>query len=107
MAKYCGMIGFSMMVDHGHGVWEEELVEKKYYGEINRNTKQWQTSDKLNDNLVISNEISILANSFMKSNVGAMRYVTWEGMKWKINSATIDYPRITLVLGGLYNEQTA
>ena len=42
--------------------------------------------------------------SFIKENLGAMKYVRWQGVNWKITNAEIQYPRIILTIGGEYHE---
>lgn len=103
MAKFCGKVGFSMTSETAPGIWTEQITEKTYYGDTLRNTRRWDNASNVNDNLVISNQISIIADSFAYQNIGAMRYVSYCGSLWKITTADISYPRITLTLGGLYN----
>lgn len=104
MAKFCGMIGFAETVEIRPGVWDEQITEKGlYFGDEIRNVRQLQSSDHTNDNINISNEISIVADPYANQNFHSMRYVQYMGAKWKITSVSVQYPRLTLTLGGLYN----
>lgn len=103
MAKYCGNIGFAKSADDGHGVWEEVITEKKYYGDVLRNTRRWSGNDKIVEDITISNQFSILADSFAKSNIGAMKYITYLGERWKIENVDVQYPRLVISVGGIYN----
>lgn len=103
MAKFHGMIGFVETRETSPGVWTEECVEKEYYGDIDDNTRRIQVGSSINDNLTISNQISILTNEYLFNNVGRIRYVVRFGSKWKVDSVKPDYPRSLLTLGGLYN----
>lgn len=106
MAKFYGVIGFASTVETDPGIWEETITERHYYGDVVRNMRMLQTpSSTVNDNVNISNEISIVADPYAELNVYAMRYVEFKGNKWKITNADINYPRITLTIGGLYNVQ--
>lgn len=106
MAKFYGVIGFAETEETEPGVWEEKIVEHSYYGDVIRNIRKLQTSsNSVNDNIVISNEISIVADPYAEQNIYAMRYVVFKGNKWKIESADVNYPRITLSIGGVYNVQ--
>lgn len=106
MAKFYGVIGFASTVETDPGIWEETITERNYYGDVVRNMRMLQTpSSTVNDNVNISNEISIVADPYAELNVYAMRYVEFKGNKWKITNADINYPRITLTIGGLYNVQ--
>ena len=104
MAKFYGKIGFAKTVETTPGVWEEEIVEHEYYGDVIRNTRRLESADKVNDDINVSNEISIVADPFVTENFHAMRYVVFMGSKWKVSNVEIQYPRLILTLGGLYNE---
>ena len=33
-----------------------------------------------------------------------MKYVTYMGVKWKVENISVQFPRLVLSLGGIYNE---
>ena len=103
MAKYYGVIGYVETVETSPGVWEEQITERNYYGELVRNTSRFQVSDQVNDNINIANEISVIADPFATQNFHAMRYIEFMGAKWKITNVEVRYPRLILTIGGLYN----
>ena len=103
MAKFYGAIGYGISEETTPGVWEEKIVERCYYGDLVRNTRRMQNSEYLNDNINISNEISIIADPYANENFHLMRYVTFMGTKWKINSVEVQYPRLILSIGDVYN----
>lgn len=105
MAKFYGKIGYGITKkdDNKKGVYTNQIVEKDYYGEIRKNSRRIQSSGQVNDNIVVSNVISIIADSFANENLGNMLYVQYMGSKWKISSADIEYPRINLTIGDVYN----
>lgn len=106
MAKFYGAIGFAETVETDPGIWEEKIVERSYSGDVIRNIRKLQTpSNSVNDNITVSNEISIVADPYAELNMFAMRYVVFKGNKWKIESVDVNYPRLTLSIGGLYNVQ--
>ena len=86
MAKFYGAIGYAETVETTPGVWKEQITERKYYGELIRNTRRLQTADQLNDNINVANEISIVADPFAIHNFHSMRYVEFMDAKWKISS---------------------
>lgn len=104
MAKFFGKIGYAETKQTSPGVWEEEITEREYFGDITRNTRRLQSSGNLNDNIVVANEISIVADPFANQNFHAMRYVEFMGTKWKISNVEVQYPRLFLTLGDQYNE---
>ena len=103
MAKFYGKIGYAETVETAPGVWQEQITERDYFGDLNRNTSTAQSSNQLNDNINISNEISILADPFANQNFHLMRYVEYMGAKWKITNVEVQYPRLILTVGGVYN----
>lgn len=104
MAKFYGVIGYVKPEEVEPGIWEEKIVELPYYGDLTRPTNiSFQPSGEVNDNINISNNISVLADSFANENLQYMRYVEFKGTKWKITSAEVQYPRIILSIGGVYN----
>lgn len=104
MPKFYGPIGYAETKETAPGVWTEVITERYYYGDVIRNTRRLQTSDKVNDDINVSNEISIVADPFANGNFHAMRYVGFMGAKWKISNVEVQYPRLILSIGGLYNE---
>lgn len=107
MSKFYGKIGYAMSVEMSPGVWDESVVVRNYFGDLIRNTRQIQTTDKLNDNINISNEISIVADPFARENFHSMRYVEFMGAKWRISNVEVQYPRLILTVGGVYNEPSS
>ena len=103
MAKWYGKIGYVATMETEPGIWEELATEKEYYGELNRNTRALQNSNSINDDVNLSNEISIVADPFANQNFYSMRYVTFNGVKWKVTKVDVEYPRLILTVGGVYN----
>lgn len=103
MAKYFGKIGYSVTQETVPGIWEESVTERSYYGDLIKNTRRYQSADKVNDDLSISNEISILADPYAYENFHAMKYVEFMGAKWKVTNVEVQYPRLILTVGGVYS----
>ena len=103
MAKYFGKIGYLVTTETSPGVWTEVITTRDYYGDLIRNSRKIQTSDQLNDDINIANEISIVADPFAYQNFHSMKYVEFMGVKWKIATVEVQYPRLILTVGGVYN----
>ena len=103
MAKFYGIIGYVETVEIRPGVWDEQITERSYYGDLNRNSRRLQSAEQTNDDINIANEISIVADPFAINHFHMMRYVGWMGAKWKISNVEVQYPRLLLTLGGVYN----
>ena len=104
MAKFFGKVGYGVTEETRPGIWKPAIIEKEYFGDLVRNMHRLENANQVNDNINISNEISIVADPFAYENFHLMKYVTYMGSKWKINSVEVQYPRLILSIGGLYNE---
>ena len=99
MARFSGKIGYVEYKESSPGIWTETIIERQYYGDLTRHSRRWSSSDSVNDNLVFSQEISIVADPYLYDNCNNMRYVIFRGIKWRIDSFTISYPRVRITTG--------
>lgn len=104
VAKFYGVIGYVETVETSPGIFEEQPTEHNYFGDLIRNTRMLQNSGNVNDNINIGNQISIIADPFAYQNFHSMRYVEFMGAKWKITNVEVQYPRLILTIGGVYND---
>lgn len=104
MGKYYGNVGFATQKKTDPGVYEAVVIERPYSGEILDN--RWRTSPgaNLNTDIVLSCDFSILCDPYILKNHAYIAYVTYMGVKWAISNAVVNYPRIILTAGGVYNE---
>lgn len=104
MSKWCGKIGYLQTMETEPGVWEDDVInERLYYGELIRNRKLYQNSGGVNDDINLSNQISIIADPFVMQNFHHMKYVEIANVKWKISDIEVQYNRLILTIGGVYN----
>ena len=96
MGKFYGSIGYAETVETSPGVWVEQITERKYYGDVNRDSRRLQSANQL---------ISIVADPYAYNHFHSMRYVEFMGAKWKVSTVEPKPPRLILTLGGLYNGQ--
>ena len=106
MAKYYGAIGYAETVETSPDVWEDQIVERRHSGDVIRNTRRNENGESTNDNLVLNNNISIIADAYANLHFFAIRYVEWMGTKWKVTNVEVQPPRLLLTLGGVYNADT-
>lgn len=105
MAKLYCKVGYATVTETSPGVYEEQIDERYYYGDLVKNSRNLQTAGQVNDNVNISNEISIVSDPYANQNFHSMRYVEFMGTKWKVTSISVQYPRLVLAVGGVYNGQ--
>lgn len=103
--KFSGDVGFWIKnVETKPGIHTDSMVVKHYIGDITRAYNKWDSrSDSTNDNLSLNNQISILGDLFAQENWPSIKYVVWGGKPWKVKTVGINFPRLTLEIGGPYD----
>ena len=105
MAKWFGKVGYisTEEVETAPGVWEAIPTEREYYGDFIRNHKRFEQAQQVNDNLVLQNEISVVADPYAVQHFHEIRYVTIGNTAWRVTAVDVQYPRLSLSVGGVYN----
>lgn len=103
MAKWFGKIGYITTEESKPGYWKPIVTERKYYGDLLKNISKWAPSGNLNDDINISNQISIIADPFAYDNFSKIKYIEFMGSMWNVTSVEVQYPRLILTIGGVYN----
>lgn len=108
MAKFYGKVGFVILQETAPDVYKEIASEKAYSGDIIRNIFRNVTSSlSVNDNLIINNQIKLIADPFLNTHYPSIKYVNWKGTNWKVTSVDdSNYPNLVLSLGEVYNGKT-
>jgi len=106
MAKFYGEVGYGFQKETAPGVYEDEIVKRKYYGDVIRNTRQLEQGDKVNDDITVGVSIRIVADAYAKGHFFAIRYLKWSGVLWEVTDVQVEHPRLTLRLGGVYRGPT-
>lgn len=107
MARFYGAVGYSVPYQYEPGVWKNKIQERMHFGTVSQHTRRWANSEGINDDLVLANQISILADDYAYKNCSAIKYVRWMDAYWKVESMKVSAPRIVLTLGGVWNGETA
>lgn len=106
MAKYYGIIGFASSMEVAPSVWEPRIIERAYYGDVIRDIHRWDDSQKMNQDFTMNNQFSILADVYATQNFQHIRYINYMGVNWSVTSIEVQYPRLLLSIGGVYNEES-
>ena len=107
MGKWFGKIGYVETVETEPGIWEEQINERSYYGDIISSRWMRQSTDKVNDDINLSNMVSIVADPFAVQHCSSIIYVEYAGAKWRVSNVEIQHPRLILTMGGVYNGKQA
>lgn len=105
--RFAGKIGFVINVqdEHDDSLWFPQTTEKLAYGDVLRDTRNNDKSNYINDNFTISNQFSIVADSFTYRNFQYIKYVEYLGVKWRVTSVdALQRPRLVLSVNGVYND---
>lgn len=105
MAKWSGKIAFQTMEETSLGVWEEQMVERPYYGDVMQNVRNLDNTSDINDGVTVSNRISFVADPYAAENFHNIRYAYFMGTKWRVTNIDVQYPRLIMSLGGVWNGQ--
>ena len=104
--KFYGPVGFTETTEKRRGVYIEAPVEYNYAGDVLKRSVRYQSSESVNDDLNVQHQISILADPYARKHFYTIKYVKWMGTAWKVTDVSVQYPRLVLTLGGVYNGAT-
>lgn len=103
--RFHGRVGYRDTVEVEPGLWEPTIIFKEYYGDVIRNTKRDYQGSKVNSDIQVSNQISIVADPYALGHFFNLKCVEWQGALWSVTDVDASQPpRLILSLGGLYDE---
>lgn len=103
MSRWCGNVGFAETEKYAPGSWEPHFTERPYYGDVISNRWKQQSSDGVNNDINLSNQISIVADPYAMNHCSSIAYVEFNGTKWKVTDVDVQYHRLVLSMGGVFN----
>ena len=106
MARFHGEVGYGESIETKPGVWEDQMTEQVYSGDVVRNTRKLESGEGLNDDITVGNSISIVADQYAIDHFFKIKYVRWMGALWTVTQVEVRRPRLILSLGGVYNGPT-
>lgn len=108
MARFYGEVGYGTPVETpaDSGVWVDRIEEISYFGDVIRNTRSLDQAEKLNNDISVSNSISIIADKYAIDNFFLIKYVRWNGVLWTVTNVEVQRPRLIFRLGSVYNGPT-
>lgn len=102
--KFSGKIGFvNGSIEIEPDVWVPNIIERHYTGDMKRSYRKYQSGEYLNDNMRLNNQIEIISDLYLRQNWPSILYVLWDGVRWKVNTTEVGYPKLVLEIGGVYN----
>lgn len=105
MSKFYGTIGFIKTEESAPGIWKPVTVEHGYCGDLIRNIERNGSDDKVNTNVMLNNQISIISDIYALENLQFIKFVRFLGTAWTVSSIEVNSPRLILNLGEVYTEE--
>ena len=106
MSKYYGAVGFARTFETKPDVYEKVIEEREYYGDSFKISRKLVTTNRINYDIIASTKISIVADPFAYNHFHEIVYLSWMGVNWKVTDVQVEYPRLIMEIGGVYNGQT-
>lgn len=109
MNRFYGEVGYAedtVETPPGSGVWVDNIVEYSYYGDVLRQVNNLGSDEKVNEDITVSNSISVVADQYANENFQKIKYVRWSGGLWTVTNVEVRAPRLILSLGSVYNGPT-
>lgn len=108
MARFYDAIGYGETIESPpeSGIWVDQITEFYYFGDVIRNARKLEDGEKLNNDISVSNSISIIASEYAIDHFFAIKYVRWAGVLWTVTNVEVRNPRLILSLGSVYNGPT-
>ncbi|WNN94521.1 hypothetical protein SEA_LEWANDO_17 [Arthrobacter phage Lewando] len=102
MARFFGEVGYGSTVETAPGVWEDVITVRKYYGDV-LSINRRLSGDKVNSDISVNNQISVVADAFAFQMFHTIKYVSWLGRNWTVEKVDVRAPRLIFDLGEVYN----
>lgn len=106
MAKWYGKVGFSYVEETEPGIMSPVAEARPYVGDVLRNRVQVVSGEKVNSDITVNNQLSMIADPYMNQHLGDIRYASFNNTNWNVTNVEVAYPRVILTLGGVYNGPT-
>ena len=103
MAKFAGLVGYVTQKESESGVWLPETVERKMRGDVIRAASSFNANEKVNEDIILQQRISLVGDPYSFANFTTLKYVTYLGVKWKVLSIEVTRPRLIVSIGGVWN----
>lgn len=104
MAKFAGLVGYVTQAETTPGVWSPVEQTRMMKGDFYMESSRHQNGDKVNKDIALNHRVSLVGDAYTFENYYAIRWIEIEGVKWEVTSIEVKRPRLTVNIGGLYNE---
>lgn len=102
--RFHGKVGYVETIETKPGLWETVETVRTYYGDVIRNAKHDSYGSKVNADVQVTNQISIVADPYARDHFFSLKWIEWQGALWSISDVEVQPPRLIISIGGLYHE---
>lgn len=106
MARFVGAIGFGESVEIAPGVWDDQITERRVFGDVIWDNRRFIQADQITNSLILNKAFSVVADAYTNKYFHNIRYVLWNGTRWTVTSVENDPPRLRVYIGEVYNGPT-
>jgi hypothetical protein len=106
MARFKGVVGFSVPEEISPGVWDYSVTERVYKGDILKNNHSYSMGENVLGDPSRTTTISIVADKFAIGHFRSITHIKLDGVSLIVTNVEVNTPRLTLVIGGEYNGPT-
>lgn len=101
--RWHGAIGFSTTEEKSLSVYTQTITERIYTGDVYHLTSRRQVGSGVNDNLTLSQELSIVADPYALTHYSQIAYASLDGVRWRITNVVVERPRLRLTFGEVWH----
>ncbi len=101
--RYSGKLGVSEQKEVSPGVWEEEITERDFLGTVTSRSEAVEQGDMILPTYRVTTTVSGLARGLGQMDNSNLRYLTYAGRRWVIQTDQSKYPKLLLYIGEEYH----
>lgn len=103
MGKWAGILGFREPTEISPGIIDDVITELRVRGDLLSDNYRTSSSDQTERDFTIRKRISIIMSPYIQEHYSSISHISCMNALWKVTSVDVQYPRIILETGGVYN----
>lgn len=106
MTKVSCIAGYAKQEEVEPGIFEDVITERRIRGDLLGDVQRRNAAITINDEITITNRLSVIADKYINDNMNALVYVKLDGVYWKVSSIENQRPRLLIYFGGMWHGST-
>lgn len=104
--RYSGKLGISQPTEVRPGIWEDVVTEVDKFGTLRQTTTVLRGDGNVLPEYTTTTSIVVPALGVGQLDNSVIRYITYKGKRWQIESIVDEPPMIVIFIGDKYNGPT-